>query len=122
MGPQQAFPGSPVKVSSIIGASIVNPSRVSLGKIKEVVIDPVKGQVTYAVISFGGFVGLGEKLFAIPFSAFTYHANGNEYVLNVSQERLRGAPGFDADRWPAMSDNNWNRDLSGYYDRSPYWE
>lgn len=122
MGQPQVFPGSPVKASSIIGASVVNPDRVGLGQIKEMAIDPIKGKVAYAVVSFGGFLGLGDKLFAIPFSAFAYNAATNEYVLNVAQERLKGAPGFDADRWPAMSNENWNRDLSSYYDRSPYWE
>lgn len=122
MGQPQSFTSFPVKASSILGAIVVNPDHIGLGKIQEMAIDPIKGKVAYAVISFDGFLGLREKLFAIPFSAFAYNAAANEYVLNVAQERLRGAPGFDADRWPAMSDENWNRDLSSYYDRSPYWE
>jgi len=106
----------------MIGTDVVNPQGDNLGDVKEVVIDPRSGRVAYAVVSFGGFLGMGEKLFAIPFSAFAYNAVKNEYVLDVSKERLKAAPGFDADHWPSMSDEKWNRDVYKYYQRSPYWE
>jgi sporulation protein YlmC with PRC-barrel domain len=122
MSQLQTFSSSPVKASSIIGTKVVNPKHESLGSIKEMVIDPHTGKVAYAVVSFGGFLSMGEKLFAIPFTAFSYSVSENEYVLNVSQERLKAAPGFNADHWPAMSDEKWNRELSSYYDRAPYWE
>jgi sporulation protein YlmC with PRC-barrel domain len=118
----QAFSNSPVKASSIIGTDVVNPKGDNLGDVKEVVIDPHTGRVAYAVVSFGGFLSMGEKLFAIPFSALDYDAEKNEYVLDVSKERLEAAPGFDADHWPTMSDEKWNRDVYKYYQRSPYWE
>ena len=117
-----AFSNSPVKASSIIGTNVVNPKGDSLGDIKEIVIDPHSGRVAYAVVSFGGFLSMGEKLFAIPFSAFVYNVEKNEYVLDVSKDRLETAPGFDADHWPSMSDEQWNRDVYKYYKRSPYWE
>lgn len=118
----QSFSHSPVKASSIIGTDVVNAKGDNLGDVKEIVIDPRTGRVAYAVVSFGGFLGMGEKLFAIPFSALDYDAEKNEYVLDVSKERLEAAPGFDADHWPAMSDEKWNRDVYKYYKRSPYWE
>ncbi len=116
------FSYSPVKATSIIGTNVVNPEGESLGSIKEIVIDPRIGRVAYVVVSFGGFLSLGEKLFAIPFSAFEYNAALNEYILDVPKELLSDAPGFDADRWPAMSDEKWNRDVYEYYGRPPYWE
>jgi len=122
MNQLQAFSNSPVKASSIIGTDVVNAKGDNLGDVKEVVIDPRTGRVAYAVVSFGGFLSMGEKLFAIPFSALDYDAEKNEYVLDVSKERLEAAPGFDADNWPAMSDEKWNRDVYKYYQRSPYWE
>ena len=70
----------------------------------------------------GGFLGMGEKLFAIPFSAFKYDHEKNEYILNISKERLENAPGFDTDNWPSLSDEKWNRDVYKYYERPPYWE
>jgi len=119
---QLQFSNSPVKVSSMIGTNVVNSKGESLGDIKEVVIDPRSGKAAYAVVAFGGFLSMGEKLFAIPFSAFEYNASKNEYVLNISKERLKAAPGFDSDHWPSMADEKWNRDVYKYYERSPYWE
>lgn len=118
----QVFSNSPVKASSIIGTDVVNPNGDNLGDIKEVVIDPNTGKVAYAVVSFGGFLTMGEKLFAIPFSSFKYDPSENEYVLDMSKERLEAAPGFDSDNWPSMSDEKWNRDVYKYYERPPYWE
>ena len=116
------FSNSPVKASSIIGTKVVNPKAESLGDIKEIVIDPSTGRVAYVVVSFGGFLSMGEKLFAIPFSSFEYNLANNEYVLHVPKERLENAPGFDPEHWPSMSDEKWNRDVYKYYGRSPYWE
>ena len=127
MSSLRVFSDSPIKASAIIGTQVVDPKGNSLGDIKEIVIDPRTGRVAYAVVSFGGFLGLGEKLFAIPFSAFEYKVTksdlvASEYVLNISRERLQSAPGFDADHWPLMRDEKWHRDLHTYYDRLPYWE
>ena len=122
MSQPQVFTNSSVKASSIIGTDVVNPNGDNLGDIKEVVIDPNTGKVAYAVVSFGGFLTMGEKLFAIPFSSFKYDPAENEYVLDISKERLEAAPGFDADSWPLMSDEKWNRDVYKYYERPPYWE
>ena len=122
MSQVHAFSNSPVKASTMIGTDVINPKGDNLGDIKEVVIDPSTGKVAYAVVSFGGFLSMGEKLFAIPFSSFVYDVKKSKYVLDVSKERLTAAPGFDPDHWPSMSDEKWNRDVYKYYDRSPYWE
>lgn len=122
MNQLHAFSNSPVKASSIIGTDVINPRGDNLGDIKEVVIDPSTGKVAYAVVSFGGFLSLGEKLFAIPYSALEYDLAKGKYVLDVTKERLEAAPGFDADHWPSMAEEKWNRDVYKYYDRSPYWE
>lgn len=122
MNQLQSFTNSPVKASSMIGTDVVNPDGENLGDINEVVIDPSTGKVAYAVVAFGGFLGMGEKLFAIPFSAFEYEVGENRYSLDITKERLKAAPGFDADHWPTMSDEKWNRDVYSYYARSPYWE
>lgn len=122
MSQLQVFSNSPVKASSMIGTDVVNPKGDNLGDVKEVVIDPRTGKVAYAVVSFGGFLSMGEKLFAIPFSALVYNMEENEYVLDISKEQLEAAPGFDADHWPSMAEEKWNRDMYKYYGRSPYWE
>ena len=120
MSQLQVFSNSPVKASSMIGTDVVNPRGDS--DVKEVVIDPRSGKVAYAVVSFGGFLGMGEKLFAVPFTAFEYNVAKNQYMLDISKDRLQTAPGFDADNWPSMADEKWNRDVYKFYARSPYWE
>jgi len=116
------FSNAPVKATSIIGTNVFNPNGDSLGEVKEVVIDPNSGRVAYVVVSFGGFLTMGEKLFAIPFSSFKYNIEKNEYILDIPKERLEKAPGFDANQWPSMANEKWNREIYKYYDRSPYWE
>jgi sporulation protein YlmC with PRC-barrel domain len=113
---------SPVKASKIFGLSVFNSQGDRMGEIKDFVIDQLFGEVSYVVMSFAGFLGLGEKWFAIPFSAFTYNLGKNEYILNIPMERLEKAPGFDADRWPRLSDEKWNFELYKYYGSLPYWE
>ncbi len=132
MSQVREFSNAPIKASSIIGTSVVNPGGDKLGDVKEIVIDPRTGRVAYAVVSFGGFLGMGSKLFAIPFGALKYNVTKsefadneylpNEYVLDISRERLEAAPGFDIDHWPLLSDEKWHRDLHRYYERLPYWE
>ena len=122
MTQQLLFTSSPVKASSVIGTNVVNPGKDNLGTIKEIVIDPRTARVAYAVVSFGGFLSMGAKLFAIPFGLFTYDFDRNEYVLDIARERLEAAPGFDPNHWPTMSDEKWNRDVYAYYGRLPYWE
>jgi sporulation protein YlmC with PRC-barrel domain len=118
----RTFASSPLKASSIIGTDVINTAGEDLGDIKDVVIDSTTGRVAYAVVEFGGFLHMGAKLFAIPFSAFAYDHEKNKYVLNESKARLEAAPGFDADKWPALGDEKWNRDVYKYYQRAPYWE
>ena len=122
MNKLHAFSSSPIKASGVIGTDVVDAKGDKLGDIKELVIDPPTARVAYAVVSFGGFLGMGKKLFAVPFGAFRYNVTKNQYVFDVSRERLTAAPGFDPDQWPSMADEKWNRDVHKYYDHSPYWE
>ncbi len=105
---------SPILSStSITGTDVTNNKGENLGEIKDLMIDTSSGTVNYAVLSFGGFLGLGDKLFAVPFEAFTVNEATEKFVLNVDQSVLKNAPGFDKDNWPKSSDNKfWN----GLYD------
>lgn len=95
--------------TSITGTNVTNNKGESLGEIKDLMIDTNSGTVNYAVLSFGGFLGLGDKLFAIPFEAFTVNDTTEKFVLNVSQDVLKNAPGFDKDNWPKTSNTQfWN--------------
>ena len=107
---------------TLIGDSVVNAAGEDLGEVKAIMLDVQSGRVAYAVLSFGGFLGMGNKLFAIPWSALTLDAGEKRFILNIAKERLDNAPGFDKDHWPSMADASWARQLHEYYDVRPYWD
>ena len=114
----QALPAT-----TIIGSKIVNREGEPLGTLKELVIDLEEGHIAYAVLSFGGFMGKGDKLFAIPWEAFLLNAKDHTFVLDVDKDILKEAPGFNKDRWPdnAQYEAGWLLDIYEYYGYSPYW-
>jgi sporulation protein YlmC with PRC-barrel domain len=107
---------------TLIGDSVINDKGDDLGKIEAIMLDVASGRIAYAVLSFGGFLGMGDKLFAIPWSALTLDADQRCFILNVAKERLEGAPGFDKDHWPSMADPTWAADVHTYYNARPYWD
>ncbi len=101
--------------SSLAAHRIVNHQNEDLGKIEELMVDLETGRIAYAVLSFGGFLGLGDKLFAVPWSALTFDTDEKKIVLNVNKEWLKRAPGFDKDNWPDMADRAWSTRIFTYY-------
>jgi sporulation protein YlmC with PRC-barrel domain len=111
-----------VSASKIIGEAVINRQNEDLGKIHELVIDAKDGRMAYAVLSFGGFMGMGNKLFAIPWNAFEFAKTENKLILNVGKEKLKTAPGFDQEAtWPDFADRAWGSSIYQYYGYDPYW-
>jgi len=100
---------------TLMGNSVVNRNDESLGDIKEIMLDMSSGRVGYAVLSFGGFLGMGEKLFAVPWNALKLDTEHKRFVLNVERDRLKDAPGFDKQHWPDMADQVWVSKIHSYY-------
>ncbi|MGZ5029901.1 MAG: PRC-barrel domain-containing protein [Methylobacter sp.] len=94
------------RASKINGTNVKNTKGENMGGIKDLVIDPESGRVVYAVVSFGGILGLGNKLFAIPWSVLKWNREKEYYVLDLDKETLKNAPGFDKKHWPDSS-NKW---------------
>jgi len=111
-----------LSASTLAGDSVRNSAGEDLGKIDEIMIDIPTGRVAYAVLSFGGFLGLGDKLFAVPWSALKVDEDDKCFILNVDKATIEAAPGFDKDNWPNMSDTAWGSKISDYYHVKPYWE
>ncbi len=105
------------RVSTIEDMKVRNAQGDDLGRIKDFVLDMKTGKVAYAALDFGGFLGIGDKLFAVPWNAFTLHENDKEryLVLNVTKEQLKDAPGFDKSHWPSMTDANWLHQVDRFY-------
>jgi hypothetical protein len=85
-------------------------------------IDLENARVGYAVLSFGGLLGIGDKLFAIPLEALRLDAENHRFVLDIDRERLEQAPGFDKDDWPEADDLGYRREVFAFYGHDPYWE
>ena len=115
-------PGPEIMASSTLeGDKVVNTRGETLGKIEEIMIDVERGTVAYAVMSCGGLMGMGDKLFAIPWEAFTLDANNHAFVLDADKSRFEKAPGFDKSHWPSMADTSWAHEVHRYYGVEPYW-
>jgi len=109
-----------LSAATITGDRVRNPAGEDLGKVEEIMIDVPTGQVAYAVISFGGFLGIGDKLFAVPWRALTLNERDHEFILNVDRRRLETAPGFDRDNWPDMADPHWGEQVDSFYTDDRY--
>ncbi len=104
-----------LSASSLIGNNVKSTSDESLGDVKDIMMNPHTGEASYAVLSFGGFLGLGDKYFAVPFEALTLDREDQSYRLNVDKDRLKDAPGFDKNNWPDFADPSFKRSISDYY-------
>lgn len=111
-----------LSASMLTGDKVVNADGQDLGQIDEIMIDTITGRVAYAVLSFGGFLGIGDKLFAIPWDQLSLDEDNKRFVFDIDRERLQQAPGFDKDNWPDMTDPTWGSHIYSYYGSSPYWE
>src|ERR1700686_3891540 len=105
---------------AVIGSKVVNPQNEDLGKIEDLVLDAGAGRIAYAVLSFGGFLGMGEKYFAIPWNAFHFDLKENRSILNVDKKLLENAPGFEKDNWPNFDDSTWGHSIYKHYLYTPY--
>jgi hypothetical protein len=91
----------------LFGSKVENPKGEGLGKIEDIMISADGGQIVYAVVSFGGVLSLGNKLFAFPWSALHVDHSRRKVILNLDKKTLAKAHGFDKDHWPDSSTWNW---------------
>jgi len=111
-----------VKAEEVIGVDVQNAKGEDLGTINTLVLDKRAGFVRYVVLSFGGFLGMGDKLFALPWEILSYNEARDCFVLDIPQEKLKNAPGFNKNQWPNMSDRKWGESIFNYYGSRPYWQ
>jgi len=110
-----------LSAESLMDDKVVNTEGEDLGKFDDLMIDLEEGKIAYAALSFGGTLGMGNKLFAIPWKALTLRVHEHAFVLDVPKEVLKEAEGFDKDNWPATSRESLST-MYSYYGYQPYWE
>jgi sporulation protein YlmC with PRC-barrel domain len=115
-------PGPEVMAAATLdGDRVMSSDGHDVGKLKDIMLDIRSGRIAYAVLSTGGFLGIGDKLLAIPWSALTLDTDNKCFVLSLTAERVKNAPGFDKGHWPSMADATWATSIHQYYGREPYW-
>ena len=108
--------------TTICSDHVKNAAGEDLGKIEDLMIDLHSGRIAYAVLSFGGFLKMGNKLFAIPWEALKVDSINKVFILHVDKSQLENATGFDKDKWPNMADPTFGSTLYRHYGFQPYWE
>src|SRR4029077_16371867 len=107
--------------TTLIHDKVVNLAGQDIGRIEELMVDVTTGRVAYAVLSFGGFMGIGNKLFALPWSALTVDEAKKRFVVNVTKESLEKMPGFDKEHWPDLNDLEYATGVYRQGGATPYW-
>ena len=117
--------GGIVESDDIVGCRVENPKGENLGKIESIMLDLSEGRVIYAVLSFGGFLGMGDKLFPVPVDALSFRANEKgkveRCIIDVDKETLKNAPGYDKDNLPSTADRSFASSVYTYYGFTPWW-
>jgi sporulation protein YlmC with PRC-barrel domain len=103
------------------GTAVRNSSGDKVGTIERVMIDKRTGKAAYAVMSFGGFLGMGQDYVALPWHVLRYNENLDAYELNVTENQLRGAPAVASGWDTGIVSRDWERNLHNYYGVDPYW-
>jgi sporulation protein YlmC with PRC-barrel domain len=110
-----------LSATTIIGDAVQNPAGEEVGTIKEIMLDTNNGRIMYAVMSVGGFLGLGDQLFAVPWDALTLDASNHCFILDADKELLKQAEGFDKDNWPDFAESQFHTGTYAHYQIEPYW-
>lgn len=112
----------PLSASSITGDKVKNRQDETLGSVHDIMIDCDSGRVAYVVMSSGGFLGMGDKLFAIPMSALQLDRENKCLRMDASTSTFENAEGFDQDNWPDMASAQWEKTAHAHFSARPYWE
>jgi sporulation protein YlmC with PRC-barrel domain len=107
---------------TLIGNQVVNHQGDTLGEIEDIMLDVPNGRIAYAVMVAGGFLGMGEKMFALPWSALTLDTTRKCFLLDADKQHIQNAPGFDRDHWPSQADRQWQAEVHSYYHARPYYD
>lgn len=110
-----------IAAGKVNGTDVYNRAGESLGEIYDVMIDKRSGKIAYAIMSFGGFLGMGDRYHPLPWSTLTYDTKLGGYVVDLNREQLEAAPSYDANDSPIWGDRGYENRIHDYYRATPYW-
>jgi len=112
---------SVISASKVTGTDVYNTEGQHLGEIHDLMLDKRTGKIAYAVMSFGGFLGIGERYHPLPWATLKYDTRQGGYVVGLTKQQLEGAPRFGRDENPAWGDRTFEQRIHDYYRAPPYW-
>jgi len=113
---------SAIRVSKVIGTNVQDPSGHKIGEVKDVIVDKESNHIMFAVLSFGGLLGIGEKYHPIPWSSLDYHADQNAYVVPYTEQQLKAAPVGSVEELTQNDGLNFRDRTYAYYKAERYWQ
>jgi sporulation protein YlmC with PRC-barrel domain len=114
--------GKLIAAHKVQGASVYNTALEKLGTLEDIMIDKASGRIAYAILSFGGFLGIGDRYFPLPWEKLNYNAELGGYVVDIDRETLEGAPSYSDTKAAAWDDDAWGRDVYAHYGVPPFWD
>jgi sporulation protein YlmC with PRC-barrel domain len=111
-----------IESDRVEGTNVYDPDGNKVGSIKRLMIEKLTGKVSYAVMTFGGFLGLGEKEHTVPWDKLDYDTGLEGYRTDITEEQLQGAPSFYRERDYSWSDRDQERELHNYWGSRYYWD
>ena len=107
--------GRMIAASRVSGTTVYDPNGTKIGSIDDIMIDKLSGSTKYAVLSFGGFLGIGDKHYPLPWNTLKYDQNLGGYVVNVNRAQLEKGPAYGSGETPTWDDESWGNRLNDYY-------
>ena len=114
-------PRSLIASDRVIGTDVRRPDGHKVGRIERLMLDKTSGRVAYAVMSFGGFLGLGEDYYTLPWAVLRYDIEREAYVVDITEEQLRQAPARSPEGGDPEDERAWEEHVHRYYNAAPYW-
>lgn len=110
-----------ISTEKVSGTPVYNAQGERVGEIDDIMLDKISGKVAYAVMSFGGFLGVGEQHHPLPWSLLRYDSSLGGYVVNLDKRQLEGAPAYDVGADPGWGNRSYEEKIYAYYKTPPYW-
>lgn len=116
-----AHPRSLIASDRVIGTDVRRPGGSKVGRIERLMLDKATGRVAYAVMSFGGFLGLGEAFYTLPWAVLRFDPGLDAYVVDITEAQLRAAPERSPEGGDPGDEREWEELVHRYYNAAPYW-
>lgn len=114
--------GRLIGADQVQGTVVYNLAGEKLGSVEDVMLDKVSGRVAYAVLSFGGFLGIGDRFYPLPWEKLRYDTERGGYVVDIDRSMLEGAPSYAEDEVVSWDDRAWGERVAGHYGARPFWD